>query len=137
MPKHMQDGDFKAGTVLGGGASGISLVYMTVDTEEHATRFIKDLFKNKLCASVQMQEGGFTRSYLKFGRPSSESSRMELEIQTNNEKLKELVDYVNNNNPTDYDYPVPNVTILPVSDGNQAYITWVKENSGKGLKLDS
>lgn len=87
MMKHMQDGDFKAGSVLGGGGSGVSMVYLTVDTEEHATRLIKDLFKNKLCATVQMQEGGFTRSYLKFGRPSSESQRVELEIQTNNEKV--------------------------------------------------
>jgi len=123
----MQDGDFKEATVTGGGGSGNSVVFLTVDTEEHATRFIKDLFKNKLCATVAMQEGGFSRSYLKFGRPSSEGARMELEIITQNEKVKELIDYINNNNPTEYDYPVPNATVLPIEDGNKLFLKWVKE----------
>merc|ERR1719199_1240076 len=48
----MQDGDFKESTMMGGGGSGSSVVFLTVDTEEHATRFIKDLVKNKLCATV-------------------------------------------------------------------------------------
>ena len=121
----MNDGDFKAPTVLGGGGSGISLVFLTVDTEEHATRLVKDLMKHKLAASVTMQEGGFNRSYLKFGRPSSESHRVELEIQTNNEKVAGLIDWVNNNNPTDYDYPVPNLTVMPVANGNADYLQWV------------
>lgn len=136
QPKHLNPEDFKTPALQTSSASGISIVYLTVDTEEHATRFIKDLFKNKLCAAVTLQEGGFERSYLKFGRPSTESSRMSLEITTENGKVTELVDYINHNNPTEYDYPVPNVTVLPVADGNKAYLDWVKTNSGTGLKLN-
>ena len=61
---------------------------------------------------------------------------MSLEITTENGKVTELVDYINHNNPTEYDYPVPNVTVLPVADGNKAYLDWVKTNSGAGLKLN-
>lgn len=136
QPKHLNPEDFKTPALQTASASGVSIVYLTVDTEEHATRFIKDLFKNKLCATVTMQEGGFERSFLKFGRPSTESARMQLEITTENGKVTDLVDYINHNNPTEYDYPVPNVTVLPVADGNKAYLDWVKENSGKGLKYD-
>lgn len=137
QPKHLNPEDFKTPALQTSSASGISIVYLTVDTEEHATRFIKDLFKNKLCAAVTLQEGGFERSYLKFGRPSTESQRMSLEITTENGKVTELVDYINHNNPTEYDYPVPNVTVLPVADGNKAYLDWVKTNSGTGLKMNA
>ena len=53
---------------MGSSATGIYLVYLTVDSEEHASRFVKDLFRLGLVAAVEMQEGGFDRSYLKFGR---------------------------------------------------------------------
>ena len=68
MPDHKHQGDFKAASMLGTSATGIYLVYLTVDSEEHASRFVKDLFRLGLVAAVEMQEGGFDRSYLKFGR---------------------------------------------------------------------
>ena len=38
-----------------------------------------------------------------------------------------------------YDYPVPDVTVLPISTGNQEYVKWVKEQTGSnaGIKWDS
>ena len=70
MPDHKEgaQGDFKASTLHGSSATGIYLVYLTVDSEEHASRFVKDLFRLGLIADALMQEGGFDRSYLKFGR---------------------------------------------------------------------
>ena len=52
MPKHLQAGDFKKATPAVASKSGISLAYMDIDTEEHATRFIKDLFKEGLVSAV-------------------------------------------------------------------------------------
>jgi len=49
----MQKGDFQKANPTGGAATGIYLVYLTVDTEEHATRFVKDLFRLGLCAAVE------------------------------------------------------------------------------------
>lgn len=136
QPEHLNGPEFKKADLITKAASGISLAYLTVDSEEHATRFIKDLFKNGLIATVQLQEGGFQRSYLKFGRPSSEVQRVRLEMTTSNDKVAALIDFINLNNPTMYDYPVPDVTVLPITTGNPEYIKWVKEQTGSkaGIK---
>lgn len=52
QPKHLDGPDFKPADAAVASGSGISLAYMTVDSEEHATRFIKDLFKEGLIAAV-------------------------------------------------------------------------------------
>ena len=36
------------------------------------------------------------------------------------------MDFINDENPTNYDYPVPNIVALPVSNGNPEYLSWVK-----------
>jgi uncharacterized protein involved in tolerance to divalent cations len=127
MPNHTFNGEWGTPNVVGGGGSvGISLASMTVDSEEHATRFVKDLFKHGYVSAVQMFDGGFERSYLKFGRPTTEKTRVRLEMVVADGQLTGLIDYVNNNNPTMYDYPVPDVTVIPVTQGNQAFIDWAK-----------
>ena len=40
------------------------------------------------------------------------------------DNIKKLIDYTNNNNPTEYDYPVPDVTVLPVTKGNNKFVQW-------------
>lgn len=139
QPTHLNGPEFKPAEVTTPSSSGISLAYLTVDSEEHATRFIKDLFKNGLIATVQLQEGGFQRSFLKFGRPASEVQRVRLEMTTSNDKIAALIDFVNQNNPTLYDYPVPDVTVLPITTGNPEYVKWVKEQTGAkaGIKWDT
>lgn len=106
------------------------MAYLTVDSEEHATRFIKDLFKEGLIAAVQTMDGGFSRSYLKFGTPSTENKRVRLEMTVPDGRVANLINFVNMNNPTQYDYPVPDVTVIPVTTGNAEYISWAKA-SGK------
>lgn len=130
QPKHLDGPDFKAADAAIASKSGISLAYLTVDSEEHSTRFIKDLFKEGLIAAVQTMDGGFDRSYLKFGTPSTEKKRVRLEMTVPDDRVPKLIDYVNNNNPTQYDYPVPDVTVIPVTTGNAEYIKWAKA-SGK------
>ena len=115
------------------------MVYLTVDAEEHASRFTKDLFRLGLVAAVEMQEGGFDRSYLKFGRISTEKGRTRLQMTTSETRLAELIDYINDENPTHYDYPVPNTVAVPIRIANPKYIEWVKKQttseSGK-IKYD-
>ena len=69
-----------------------------------------------------MFEHGFKRTYLKFGRKYTEDNRYRLEMETPDSKVEELIKYINNNNPTNYDYPVPDATVIPVTDGNSKYI---------------
>ena len=52
IPAHVFEGEWKEPVVAGAAASGVNLVYLTVDTEEHATRFIKDMFRLGYVSSV-------------------------------------------------------------------------------------
>ena len=44
IPKHFNKGDYQAASSPDGSSSGVVLVYLTVDDDEHATRFVKALF---------------------------------------------------------------------------------------------
>lgn len=137
QPIHLQKGDYKTPVLKQASATGTYLVYFTVDTEEHATRFTKDLFKRGLVAAVEQQDGGFDRSYLKFGRISTEKGRSRLQMTTSGSKVLELIEYCNNENPTNYDYPVPNSHALPISMGNELYLNWVtKQTSSAAGKIN-
>lgn len=61
---------------------------------------------------------------------ATESGRDKLELTTTGDKVAALIDYVNTNNPTSYDYPVPDTVVLPVETGNAKYIAWVKKQIG-------
>ena len=65
---------------------------------------------------------------------ATEKGRDRLELITTGDKVAALIDYINQNNPTSYDYPVPDVVAIPVETGNAKFISWVKktiaENAG-------
>lgn len=111
------------------------LVYLTVDNDEHATRFVKALFNQGLIASANQYEGNFERTYLKLGRMSTEKGRDKLELTTTGDKVTALIDYVNQHNPTSYDYPVPDTVAIPVTTGNAKYLAWVRKQMGSGSGL--
>jgi len=77
--KHINPGEFSKVDVYNGytGGIGISQVYVTVDSEEHASRLAKDLFKNNLASEILI-EGTGNRSYLKFGQPVTEVTKSRL-----------------------------------------------------------
>lgn len=122
IPKHFNKGDYQAASGPDESGSGVALVYLTVDDDEHATRFVKALFNKGLIAQANQYEGNFERTYLKLGRMATESGRDKLELITTNNKVAALIDYINNNNPTSYDYPVPDTVVLPVKTGNPKYL---------------
>jgi uncharacterized protein involved in tolerance to divalent cations len=136
VPKHMNGPDYKKATGGAASGSGEVLVYLTVDNDEHATRFIKALFNKDLIASANQYEGNFERTYLKLGRMATEKGRDKLELITTNDKVAALIDYINMYNPTSYDYPVPDTVALPIKTGNSKYLNWVKKTiseNGAGL----
>lgn len=126
LPSHVFPGQWKQPDVVGAAASGVNLVYFTVDTEEHATRFIKDVFRKGFVNSVQMFDSNFERSYLKLGQPTTEKSRVRLEMVVPAGNVGSLISWVNNNNPVQYDYPVADLTVLDVTGGNSEYVNWAK-----------
>ena len=46
--------------------------------------------------------------------------------------MSRLVDFVNQNTPVDYDYPVQDVTVEPISQGDSKYIQWIKDQTKEG-----
>lgn len=115
------------------------MVYLTVDNDEHATRFVKSLFHRNLIAAANQYDSNFERTYLKLGRMATERGRDKLELTTTDDKVAALIDYVNENNPTIYDYPVADTIAIPVTTGNTKYLDWVRKNIAKnsaGLKDD-
>lgn len=128
VPKHMTTADYQsAAPPESSSNSNVVLVYITVDNDEHAVRFVKALFNKGLIASANQYEGNFERTYLKLGRMSTEKGRDKLELTTTGDKVAALIDYTNQHNPTSYDYPVPDTVVLPVETGNAKYIAWVKK----------
>lgn len=51
-----------------------------------------------------------------------------MEMTVPDERVTNLIEYINLNNPTHYDYPVGDITVVPVTTGNAAYIKWAKES---------
>ena len=140
MPKHLTTKDFKPAEGAGSSSkSGVVLVYLTVDNDEHATRFVKALFHRDLIAQANQFDSNFERTYLKLGRMATEKGRDKLELVTTTDKVAALIDYVNENNPTIYDYPVPDTIAIPVTTGNPKFLSWAKSSIAKnagGLKED-
>lgn len=137
VPKHLTTKDFKKADGPSTGAkSGVVLVYATVDNDEHATRLVKALFNRNLIASANQFEANFERTYLKLGRMATERGRDKLELTTTVDKVAGLIDYINENDPTLYDYPVPDTFAIPIENGNQKWLSWVQKNiaaNAKGL----
>lgn len=140
VPKHLTTKDFKAADgVASGSKSGVVLAYLTVDNDEHATRFVKALFHRDLISQANQFDSNFERTYLKLGRMVTERGRDKLELITTTDKVAALIDYVNENNPTIYDYPVPDTFAIPVTTGNPKFLAWAKKTIGTntaGLKED-
>lgn len=58
---------------------------------------------------------------------ATEQGRIKLEMVTTGDRVAKLIDYINEHNPTEYDYPVPDTIVVPVEKGNKKYIAWVKK----------
>jgi uncharacterized protein involved in tolerance to divalent cations len=74
---------------------------------------------------VNDQEGNSDRTYLQFGTLTTERDRERLECITTNDKVPALINYINANYPSTYDYPVPDVVSVPVERAHSTYIAWV------------
>lgn len=47
-----------------------------------------------------------------------------------------MVDFINKNTPDTYDYPVTDVVVEPIAEGDAKFVQWVKDQTaeGKGFK---
>lgn len=40
--------------------------------------------------------------------------------------MTKLIEFINSNNPTGYNYPLPDTAVIPISEGNKYFLTWAK-----------
>ena len=131
MPVHKERAEYKPNKLYKQSKSGISLVYMTIDNHENAKRFSKKLFSKGLIAQAELESSSMERSYLMFGSAHTNKDQVRLVLTTSDDRIKELVDFTNQNSPVLYDYPVQDIITEPVNTGDDDYINWVKKQTGK------
>lgn len=138
IPGHQNPSDFAPSKGGQKSATGVSIVYLTIDTLDQTEHFLKKVFHEGLCSKAQYLDGGFDRAYLKFGEMHEDTHRVYVELTTVQDKIKPLIDYINKHPATPYDYPKPDVTVVGVKDGSKAYIEWAQSavELGKKIKLD-
>ena len=117
--------------------TGIFMAYLTIDTSEHAFRFIKDLFRIGLCADAYFEESGVDRSYLKLGKLATNPDRVRVQLTLAESRVVPLIDYINQNNPSTYDYPVQDTIVVPIKTGDPDYIQWVIESAKKKIDYNA
>ena len=70
--------EHKKALLMSDSPTGISLVHLTVDSEEHSRRLVKRLFSKGLIAQADMQDGGFSRHYVRADTTETELDTVDL-----------------------------------------------------------
>jgi len=84
------------------------------------------LFTKGLIATAEIEDSGFVREYLMFGQMHKDSEKLRVQTVTSDDRVEKLIDYLNSNSPDQYDYPVHDIIVEPISTGNAEYIKWIK-----------
>ena len=73
-----------------------------------------------------------------YGTAHTDNSKVYLQLTTSDGRVPELVDFLNTGTNLNYDYPVPDVIVEPVQEGNMEFISWVQKQTeeGKGFDYD-
>lgn len=108
-----------------------------MDSENVADKFVKRLFSEGLIAQAE-RTTNFERSYMSLGTMDTSDSRAYLQLTTRDALVTKVIDYINQHNQNSYDYPVPDVTVEPVTQANPQWVAFVKKSTkqGAGFKYD-
>ena len=98
---------------------------MTLPDSTQSEALIVGLFYENLIADVNNLRYGMSRSFLRGGKIVWEDGEEKLIMTTSNDRLKELMDFVQKK--------VPNIKhdliVLTPITGNKNYINWVKKQT--------
>ena len=99
------------------------VVLTTLPADADAEGFARMLVEERLAACVNLFPL-MDSVYRWEGRVERETER-QLQIKTSRERVNELWDRVRELHP----YEVPEFLVLPIVDGNDAYLAWVREGT--------
>lgn len=101
----------------------VVVAVMTWPDEERARRFARRAVEERLAACVQVLPG--VRSTYRWEGSLEEADEVRVEIKTSPARLLELERLATETHP----YDVPELLVLPVTDGLAAYVHWVRSET--------
>ena len=99
------------------------IVLTTLPADADAAAFARDLVEERLAACVNLS-GPMESIYRWEGTVETESER-QLVIKTSRDRVVALWDRVRELHP----YDMPEFLVMPIVDGNDAYLRWVGEST--------
>ena len=102
---------------------------------EDAKQFIKQLFEQGLISTAELETTGITREYMMFGQLQKETQKQRILLTTTDDRVDKLVSFINENSPNPYEYPVRELEVVPISDGNSEYMAQLKKQDAK-MKIE-
>jgi periplasmic divalent cation tolerance protein len=99
------------------------VVLITLPSDADGQSFARALVDERLAACVNLL-APMESVYRWEGRVESETERQVI-VKTSRERLAALWDRVRELHP----YEVPEFIVLPIADGNEAYLRWIGEST--------
>lgn len=96
----------------------VRIVLTTIDNADAAARLARTLVELRLAACVNLVD---TASVYRWQGKVESAEEILLVIKTSTERISELKDRL----PQLHPYDVPELIVLPVSDGAASYVAWV------------
>ena len=99
----------------------INFVYITAGSTDEARTIGKSLVNSKLAACVNII--GNMNSLYMWGSEIQDDQEVVLIAKTREDRVQELIEKVKSL----HSYDCPCIVSLPVSNGNQAFLDWIRE----------
>lgn len=96
----------------------VRIVLTTIDNADAAARLARTLVELRLAACVNLVD---TASVYRWQGKVESAEEILLVIKTSTERISELKDRLSQLHP----YDVPELIVLPVTDGAASYLAWV------------
>jgi periplasmic divalent cation tolerance protein len=96
----------------------VRIVLTTIDNADAAARLARTLVELRLAACVNLVD---TASVYRWQGKVESAEEILLVIKTSTERISELKDRL----PQLHPYDVPELIVLPVTDGAASYLAWV------------
>jgi len=100
---------------------GYVAIFVTAPSHEQGVAIARTLVEEEIAACVNIIDG-LTSIFTWKGKIEEESESL-LIIKTRSERVPEMIQRVKSLHP----YDVPEVIVLPILDGNPAYLEWIDE----------
>lgn len=104
-------------------SSDYRLVFVTVPSDEVASKLIEGLLEKKLAACVNKIPS--VESWYWWEGKVTKDQESILLIKTTKTNLMEMADFIKSHHP----YSVPEIISVPIIEGSKSYLDWLKSST--------